>query len=278
MNELHHVEGEKRMRTNRVLEKLRRNEPVWVATLWTVPHWKIVEMMGIAGFDCVWLEMEHSDFTLEQMSQMILAARATGMETMVRIPRGSYNEVIKPLEAGAGGLLLPHVTGAADAQEFVRMAKFSPLGWRGMGGSVDNQYGSVPVPEYIEWANRETFCAVMIERKEAVEDVDAIAATEGIDLLYIGPADLSQSYGVIGQWTHPLIQGAIDRVAAACAKHGKAWGCAGGMSVSALMEKGARFFTVASEHSVLMSGFRQAMQRVQNLSGAGEELTSSMEV
>jgi 4-hydroxy-2-oxoheptanedioate aldolase len=249
------------LQPNRVLEKLCRKEPVWVGTIWTVPHWKIAEMMGIAGFDCLWLEMEHSDFTLEQMSQMILAARATGMEVMVRIPRGSYNDVIKPLEAGATGLLLPHCTGAADAQEFVRMAKFSPKGWRGMGGSVDSRYGSVPLTEYFERANREIFLAVMIERKEAVEEADAIAALEGIDLLYVGPGDLSQSYGVIGEFEHPLIVEATKKVAAACAQHGKWWGTASSRPVSDLRNEGAQFFTIASEMGALMSGFRQAMEQ-----------------
>jgi 2-keto-3-deoxy-L-rhamnonate aldolase RhmA len=202
--------------------------------------------------------MEHSDFTLEQMSQMTLAARATGMEVMVRIPRGGYNDVIRPLEAGATGLLLPHCTGAADAREFVRMAKFDPLGWRGMGGSVDNRYGTVPLSEYVEWANKEIFLSVMIERKEAVEDVDAIAAVEGLDMLYIGPADLSQSYGVLGQWEHPLLAEATERVAAACAQHGKWWGSASSTPVPQLMQQGARFFTITSESGALMSGFRQA--------------------
>lgn len=249
------------MHVNKVLQKLREGKPVLVGIVWTVPHWKIVEMIGIAGYDCVWIEMEHSDTTWEQMSQMVLAARATGLEAIVRIPRGSYNNVIRPLEAGATGLLLPHCTGAEDAREFVRMARFAPMGWRGIGGSVDIAYGTEFSDEYYQWANREILLGVMIERKEAVEDIEAIASVEGLDLLLVGPADLSQSYGVRGDYTHPLLQKAIARVAEACASYGKSWGLAGNVpSPKEQYAMGARFFTVAHEMGLLMDGFRQAKE------------------
>ncbi len=247
------------MKPSRVLSKLRRNEVVSMATLWAVPHWKIVEMMGLTGFDCLWLEYEHSSFSREQMSQMILAARATDLDVMVRVPRGPYNEVIKPLEAGATGLLWPHCTGAADAHEFVRMARFAPLGWRGMGGSVDNRYGSVPLADYVAHANTEIFLAVMIERKEAVEEADAIAAIDGLDILYIGPSDLSQSYGVLGQTDHPLIVAAAERVASACGKHGKHWGISS-RPHARWHALGSRLFVVGDEMNTLMHGFRRMLE------------------
>lgn len=250
------------MRPNRMLGKLRRDEPVLVATVWTVPHWKIVEMMGVVGFDGVWVEMEHSDFTYEQLSQMALAARATGLDVLVRVAKGGYNDLIRPLEAGATGLMLPHCTGAEEAREFVRAARFQPLGWRGVGGSVDARYGTVPFPEYVEWANREILLAAMIERREAVEDIEGIAATEGLDLLFIGPYDLSQSYGILGQVDHPLIREATDRVAQACAKHGKWWGVSCGSLDQArqAFERGARFFNPASEMSALMAGLQSVRE------------------
>jgi 4-hydroxy-2-oxoheptanedioate aldolase len=249
------------MHVNKVLQKLREGKPVLVGIVWTVPHWKIVEMMGIAGYDGVWIEMEHSDFTLEQVSQMILAARATGMEALVRVPRGSYNDVIRPLEAGATGVLLPHCTGGDDAREFVRMARFAPLGWRGIGGSVDIAYGTAFSDEYYRWANREILLGVMIERKEAIEDIDAIAGTERLDLLLVGPADLSQSLGVRGDFAHPLLREAVERVADACTRHGKAWGVAGNVPPpKEQYAMGARFFTVAHEMGLLMDGFRQAKE------------------
>lgn len=248
------------MRKNKVLQKLSKNEPVSVAAVWTVPHWKIIEMIGLQGYDCVWIEMEHSDFTWDQVSQMILAARATGMEAMVRVGRGGYNDVIRPLEAGATGLLLPQCTGAEDAEQFVQMARFAPRGWRGVGGSVDARYGLMPFEEYVTFGNQEVFLAVMIERREALNEVEKIAAVEGLDLLFVGPADLSQNLGCMGQWDHPLIREAIHRVADACARHGKSWGTAGGMSLAEQRELGARFFNLANEMDVLVSGFQLAKE------------------
>lgn len=251
------------MKTNRILAKLRANEPVPVPVVWTVPHWKIVEMIGLAGYECVWIEMEHSDYTLENMSQMILAARATGMEAIVRVPRRGYTDYIKTLEAGATGLIYPHCTNADEAREFVRATRFQPLGWRGMGGSVDTQYGTMPLDKYWEHGNNEVLLAVMIERKEAVDDIDAIVAVEGLDGVVIGPGDLSQSYGLIGQFDHPQIHEARARVAEACAKHGKWWGCPcqSPEAAKTLMPEGARFlFAWTTELGALTTAFSESMQ------------------
>jgi len=127
---------------------------------------------------------------------------------------------------------------------------------------VDMRYGTLPLQEYCEWANREIFLGVMIERKEAVEDIEAIARTEGLDLLLVGPADLSQSLGVRGEVTHPLMQEAIARVAEACNRHGKHWAVAGTVpSYAEQMAMGARFFNIVNEMSVLMEGFRRAKEQ-----------------
>ena len=178
------------MRRSRMLEKLRRGEYVTMAQSWVIPHWKIVDIMGFVGFDGVWIEHEHSDFSYGELSQMILAARAHDMDSVVRVERTGYNDIIKPLEAGATGLVLPHCMSGEDARSIVREAKFSPLGMRGSGGSTDSDYGMMERMEYFRHANSETFVAGIIEDKEAVEDVDAIAATEGIDMLLMGPGDL----------------------------------------------------------------------------------------
>ena len=96
------------MRVSRILQKLRSGDYVLVPSVWTVPHWKIVDMMGVVGFDGVWLENEHSDFSLGELSQMTLAARAHDMDAIVRIARTGYTSFIRPLEAGATGLIIPH--------------------------------------------------------------------------------------------------------------------------------------------------------------------------
>jgi 2-keto-3-deoxy-L-rhamnonate aldolase RhmA len=130
---------------------------------------------------------------------------------------------------------------------------------RAVGGSVDAEYGVVDREEYYEHANRETVVIALIEDKEAVDSVDEIAATEGIDILFVGPGDLSQSYGVRGQIDHEVIHRAIDATAAACERHGKSWGTPASSPehLAELVGRGARFLEYGTDQSVLISGFQQ---------------------
>ena len=247
------------MRRSLILEKLKRGEYVVINQSWIIPHWKVVDIMGVIGFDGVWIENEHSDFNHSELSQMILAARAHDMDSLVRVARMGYTGIIKPLEAGATGIIVPHCMGAEDAKSIVRDAKFSPLGMRGAGGSVDADYGTTDWTAYCQHANRETLVAVVIEDKEAVDEVDAIAATEGIDVLIIGPGDLSQSYGLLGQMDHEVVQHAIDVTAEACAKHGKWWGMPAfnQEQTKDLVRRGARVLLPGNDQSALVAAFLQ---------------------
>ncbi|MGQ9629360.1 MAG: HpcH/HpaI aldolase family protein [bacterium] len=253
------------MGPNRVLRKLRNGEWVLVSAIVQIPSFKIVEIMGMAGeIDCVWIDIEHNDFSYDRLAEMAAAARETGIEPMVRIAKGGYTSIIRPLEAGATGLMIPHCMSAGEAKQVVRDAKFSPLGLRGYSaGGVDAQYTMMKFKEYIQWANSETFIAVQIEDREAVDSVEEIAAVEGIDILFVGPADLSQSYGVFGKFRHPKILRAIDKVAEAAKAYGKWWG----MPVSSpkeaekLIGKGARFLSHGSDVRILAEGFRDIAEK-----------------
>jgi 2-keto-3-deoxy-L-rhamnonate aldolase RhmA len=255
------------MRRSLILEKLKRDEYVVIVQSWIVPHWKVVDLMGVLGFDGVWIEHEHSDFSYGELSQMILAARAHDMDSLVRVARTGYTGILKLLEAGVTGIIVPHCMGAEDAKSIVRDAKYAPLGMRGAGGSVDADYGTSDRMEYFQHANRETLVAVIIEDKEAVDEVDAIAATEGIDALLLGPGDLSQSYGLIGQLDHPVIHQATDAMAEACARHGKWWGAPveSRDHAEALLRRGARLLQSGNDQAVLVSGFRQMKEMLQDL-------------
>lgn len=235
--------------------------------VWVLPHWKVVDMMGVVGFDGVWIEHEHSDFDHSELSQMILAARAHDMDSIVRTPRTGYTSTAKVLEAGATGIIVPHCMNAEDARGIVRDAKFAPLGMRAMGGSVDRDYGTADFTEYMEHSNRETMVAVMIEDKEAVQDVDAIAATEGVDVLYVGPGDLSQSYGVPAQIDHELVRRAVDATAEACESHGKWWGTPAFSEehLRRLIERGAQFIEYGLDQNILMSALLQIKATLKEL-------------
>lgn len=258
------------MRRSLIREKLARDEFITIAQSWIIPHWKLVDLMGHVGFDSVWLEHEHSDFTIGELGQMILAARAHDMDSLVRVERSGYTSTLKILEAGATGIIVPHCMGGDDAKTIVRDAKYAPLGMRGAGGSVDADYGTKDRTAYFEHANRDTLVIVIIEDKEAVEDIDSIAATEGVDGILLGPGDLSQSYGVIGQMDHPLIHEAVTAIADACARHGKAWGAPVGSREHAqqLLNQGARLMQLGNDQTALVEGFTASRDSVKNLTPA----------
>ncbi len=131
---------------------------------------------------------------------------------------------MRPLEAGAGGIMASMVQSAAQAEQIVRWAKFQPRGCRGVNGSgVDNRYGLYPAGTYFQRANAETLVLIQIEHIDAVKEIEAIAAIADVDCLFIGPADLSQSMGLAGQWEHPEVWKAVERVARACRTSNRPW-------------------------------------------------------
>jgi len=209
----------------RLKELLAQGKLVRVFCLGQLCHPKFVELLGLrGGFDAVWFDQEHAGLTLPQIEQAALAARASGLDSFVRLTATDYATVMRPLEAGAGGIMAAQIQSAAQAEEVLRWAKFHPRGLRGVNGSgVDGRYGALPIGEYLRRANAETFVAIQIEHFAAVEDVERIAAIPDVDILFIGPADLSQSMGHPGEWQHPDHWRAIERVAGAARKHGIHW-------------------------------------------------------
>ena len=251
------------MRTNRVLEKLRQNKAVLVTTVTPYASPKLTEMIGLLDYDCVWIDMEHQDYSYDQLFDMALGCRATGIEPMARIRKGDYWTYSRPFEAGATGIMVPHCRSAAEAEQIVRFSRFAPLGMRGIDGvEAMADYGLAPTAEYMAHANRETFIAVQIEDREAVDDVNAIAAVEGIDILFVGPADLSQSYGIPLQTQAPVMRAAVECVAEAAAKHGKWWGLPVGSGEigERYYQMGARFLACGAAIILLQEGWRRIRQ------------------
>ena len=186
---------------------------------------KFLEIVGLnGGFDAVWLDQEHGSMTVERIEHATRAARACGLDTFVRLAPTDYATVMRPLEAGAGGIMAAQVRSARQAEEVVRWAKFHPRGVRGINNTgVDARYGMQPLADYFRQANAETLLAIQIEHVDALEDVEGIAAVPDVDVLFVGPADLSQSLGLPGEWEHPRLWQALERVARAASAHGIHW-------------------------------------------------------
>lgn len=207
-------------------ELLAGDELIRVFAMGRMMHPLIVEMFGLAGgFHGFWLDQEHTSATTEQLTVAALAARANDFDCFVRVPPTGYWQVTQCLEAGAGGVMAAQIHSVEQAAQFVSWARFAPLGIRGMNnGGRDANYTHIPPAQFLEAANRDTFIAIQIETLRALAQADEIAALDGVDLLFIGPVDLSLALGVVGQFHHDKLWEAINAVAAVCRKHGKAWG------------------------------------------------------
>jgi 2-keto-3-deoxy-L-rhamnonate aldolase RhmA len=192
-----------------------------------VMHPVMIEMFALAGgYRGFWIDQEHCTVSMDQITTAALAARANELDCFVRIPPIGYWHVTQCLEAGAGGVMGAQIRDADHAREFLSWAKFTPRGARGLNmGGRDADYTHLPPAKFVEKANRENFVAIQIETLGALNEADEIAAIDGVDVLFVGPADLSLGLGVVGQFHHEKLWEAIGRVAAACRKHGKAWGC-----------------------------------------------------
>lgn len=211
---------------SRMKELLAQDRLVRVFGFGQLCHPKLIEILGLAGgYDAVWLDQEHTGITIGQIEEAVRAARGAGLDSFVRLAPTDYATVMRPLEAGAGGIMAAQVQSARQAEQVVQWAKFHPRGQRGINsGGRDGNFGSVVLPEYMQRANAETFLAIQIEHVGALEEVEQIAAIPDVDVLFIGPADLSQSMGIPAEWDQPRVWQAIERVAKAARAAGIHWG------------------------------------------------------
>ncbi|WP_425616364.1 HpcH/HpaI aldolase/citrate lyase family protein [Anatilimnocola sp. NA78] len=183
----------------------------------------VVGMLG--GFHGFWIDQEHAAVSYEQIVLASACGRANGLDNFVRMPMSNYAMATANLEAGAGGLMAARIESAKHAEEFMQWAKFQPRGIRGLNTSgYDADYGGKTLPQLAHDANRDSFVAIQIETLGALEECEAIAALDGVDLLFVGPSDLSQELGILAQWDNEKLWNAYAKVAAACKKHGKNWG------------------------------------------------------
>ncbi|MCC6585318.1 MAG: aldolase [Bryobacterales bacterium] len=254
------------MRASRVRRKLADGQPVMITKMNTADP-VICDIIGLMGFDCLWICQEHIGLDWEQLGNLIRTAAMHDMDVMVRVAKGSYSDLIRPLEMGAAGLMVPHCGSADEARQIAQMTRFHPIGRRAFdSGNADGAYCLLSPAEYVKHANDNTFVVVQIEDPEAIPQIDEIASVAGIDGLFVGPADLVHSLGAPGQFDHPEIAHAVKDTAAACAKHGKAWG----MPVSAeaavnVMEQGGKLLASGADVLGLTAYFRNVRKQFEVL-------------
>jgi len=242
----------------RFKELLATGQLIRVFALGRVVHPVVIEMFGLAGgYHGFWIDAEHAAPTVDQIVVAALAGKANNMDCFVRIPPTGYWQVTQCFEAGAGGIMAAQIHSAVQAREFVSWTKFAPQGTRGLNsGGRDGDYTHKPPAQFIEDANRDHFVAIQIETLGSLDQIDEIAAIEGVDLLFVGPADLSLALGVVGQFHHEKLWEAIDRVAAACRNHGITWGAVtpDPKFAARAIENGCRMPTFGNDALVLRKG------------------------
>lgn len=239
-------------------ELLATDELIPLFAVGRVVHPVIVEMYGLAGgFRGFWLDQEHAFISTEQLVMASLAAKAHNMDSFVRMAPTGYSQVTQCLETGIGGVMAAQIHSADHAEEFVKWTKFAPRGTRGLNLSGrDACYTHKTATQFIEDANREHFVAIQIETLGSLEEADAIAAIDGVDLLFVGPADLSLALGIPGQFHDDKLWEAIGKVASACQNHSIGWGAVvpDPKFCDRAVENGCRMPTIGNEVGVLRRG------------------------
>jgi 4-hydroxy-2-oxoheptanedioate aldolase len=191
-----------------------------------IPSPQIVEMVGRLGFDWILIDTEHGAINLETVEELARAAEGVGLTPVARPRENTASDILQLLDRGAVGVQVPHVNTADDARRAVEAVKYHPLGNRGLGGgtrAADYGFGE-PFDRYVETANRETLVCVQIEEAEGVRNVDEICGVAGVDVVFVGPSDLSQSMGFPGNPGAPEVQQAIDTTFERIRASGKAPG------------------------------------------------------
>lgn len=245
------------MRSSKTLKRLREGGLARCANLGQLIPPYVVHAAR-AGFDCIWLDLEHRAFEVRELQVLLAHFRLYDIDCLLRPPTLEKTGLYRHLEDGATGLMIPHVSTAEKARQLVQAVKFPPLGDRGLDNAgFDSDYRINPDNlAFAEWANRETFLVVQIETPEAVENVEEIAAVPGVDLLFVGPGDLGLRYQIAGDTTGAKLEAAYERVAAACKTHGKAWGTPAGTpeDMKKRRDQGAQLLCNCGDFGILRDG------------------------
>ena len=188
-----------------------------------IGHPAVVEILAHVGYDWICVDMEHGSIDIETLTHLYLAIEANDVVPIARLPHNDSIWIRRSLDAGARGLIIPMVNSAQEIESAIRHAKYPPRGERGYGYSRANSFG-MDFEEYIAGANETIAIIAQIEHKKGIENIDSILQVEDLDGVFIGPLDLSGSYGKTGQFDSPEMREALQRYLEACKKHKK---CAG---------------------------------------------------
>jgi 2-dehydro-3-deoxyglucarate aldolase/4-hydroxy-2-oxoheptanedioate aldolase len=217
--------------------------------------------------DFVWIDLEHNATTTESMLGHLIAARAGGTASIVRVPSNEPGWIKRVLDSGAEGIILPRSLSAREAAEFVSACRYPPLGTRGFGPRRPMQYGRLNQQEYLRQANRDVFVVVQVETVELLAELDEVLKLEGLDSLVLGPQDLSGSMGRLGETTHPEVVAAMKTIAAKARAAGKFIGSGLGADpqfARVLLDCGVQWLQAGNDFEFMLQGWRQTFDAIRS--------------
>ena len=251
------------MRANTAKAKLKAGEVIFGCFV-RYPDASLVEVMGYQPWDFLVFDGEHGVLEPRDCENLVRAAELRGITPIVRVPTNLPPQILRLMDTGPLGLHVPWVNSAEEAEAAVRSVKYYPRGQRGLAGVRAADYGQAgSLADYTRQANAETLVVVHIETAEAVACAAEIAAVDGIDVVFIGPTDLSQSLGVPGQPQHPEVLAAIDKIMAAVAPSPAALGIMAPNPAAARQwrARGARYIAIGMEN-ILLPAAREYLKTV----------------
>jgi len=245
---------------NPVRTSLKEGKPVLGITI-TAGCVEMAAQAANLGFDFLWVEMEHSPITLETTRQIVLATRGLKALPFVRVPVNEFWTAKRVLDAGALGVIFPFVSTAEAAHKAVQACKYPPLGRRGSGAGLAT-FRWPDAESYYDFADRNVLVVVIIEEREAVENLEQIAATPGVDVLFVGTSDLAFSLGLRGRHDDPEVARVLDKVVEAARRHGKFAGAPVSSANQArqFIDKGLLFLQTLTELRFMAAGARQFLE------------------
>jgi 4-hydroxy-2-oxoheptanedioate aldolase len=251
------------MLENRVKAKLAAGEAAFGCFVRT-PEPSLIEYVAMLGWDFLVFDAEHGTLQPRDVEDLCRAVEPRGTTPIVRVTTNDAPTILRFLDTGAHGLHVPWVNSAAEVERAVQSVKYTPRGIRGLAGSRASEWGiNEPIGEYVKRANRETLVVIHIETQDAVDAIDEYIAIDGVDVLFLGPTDLSQSLGHPGDLRHPDVLRAMERVANAVVGSGKTLGIYAGTvdMTKEWLDRGARYFTTSLE-PFLRDGMRAHLRDV----------------
>ena len=248
------------MRKSKTLARIRNHQTVRMCCL---GHYipAFVKHAAHFGFDCIWLDLEHRNFSDRDVQALLAYSHLHDIDIMVRPATLEKTRLYRYLEDGAAGLMIPHVNTAEKARMLVDAVKFPPLGDRGLDGAgLDADFYIGDTDTFVKQANEETFLVVQIETLQAVQNVDEIAAVAGVDGLFIGPGDLGLRMKL--DPTRGTLESAYERVADSCKRHGKAWGTptATAEILKQRVRQGGQLLNHGGEFGAIMNMLKESIQ------------------